>query len=319
MSRWRLVEATIGGTIVAKNLPANVRDPRTSADLAPNRSNGGGQDRLVDQYLHTMQKPSSRYASMSLPIAAISVDRKNGKKIPDLGFVDRALAFCRRMREDGAMSESKHTYTGGQVDVCWDGRLCIHVGECGRSAGELFVGGRNPWCQPDLGGSVEEVADVCRRCPTGALTYQRKDGVLGEIAPGRNQVVIANDGPLYFTGDLSIDGAAEDMDGVRYRAALCRCGQSKNKPFCDNSHREARFADQGAVGSTGEPSIEEGGKLEVKRAPNGPLLVNGSFTIVTGAGRVAWRGTRAALCRCGASKNKPFCDGSHRAEGFEAE
>ena len=215
--------------------------------------------------------------------------------------------------------EKVHEYPGEQVDVRWDGRLCIHVGECGRASGELFVGGRQPWCDPDQGGAAAEVVDVVERCPTGALTYIRKDGGSPELAPGRNQVVVTNDGPLYVTGDLSIDGAAEDMPGVRTRAALCRCGASSNKPFCDNSHREARFADHGAVGSKGEASIVEGGKLEIKRAPNGPLLVNGSFTIVGGSGRAAWRGTRAALCRCGASKNKPFCDGTHKAIGFEAE
>jgi CDGSH-type Zn-finger protein/uncharacterized Fe-S cluster protein YjdI len=219
-----------------------------------------------------------------------------------------------------AMSDEKiHKYPGASVDVFWDGRLCIHVGECGRAEGDLFVGGRDPWCDPSQAASAQEVTEVCERCPTGALTYIRKDGGAAELAPGRNRVVVANDGPLYLTGDLSIDGAAEGMTGVRFRAALCRCGASKNKPFCDNSHREVDFYDQGAVGTTGEPSIAEGGKLEVKRAPNGPLLVNGSFTIVTGAGRVAWRGTRAALCRCGASKNKPFCDGTHKAIGFKAD
>jgi CDGSH-type Zn-finger protein/uncharacterized Fe-S cluster protein YjdI len=217
------------------------------------------------------------------------------------------------------MSDEQITnFPGEQVDVRWDGRLCIHVGECGRAEGELFVGGRQPWCDPDVAGSVEQVVNVCERCPTGALTYLRKDGGGTELAPGRNQVVVANDGPLYFTGDLAIDGAAEDMSGVRFRAALCRCGASKSKPFCDNAHREVRFADQGAVGASGEPAIAEGGKLEVKRAPNGPLLVHGSFTIVTGSGRVAWRGTRAALCRCGASNNKPFCDGAHKSAGFTA-
>jgi CDGSH-type Zn-finger protein/uncharacterized Fe-S cluster protein YjdI len=219
-----------------------------------------------------------------------------------------------------AMSDEQniYEYPGEQVDVHWDERLCLHVGECGRAEGELFVGGRDPWCQPDAA-SVDEVAEICTRCPSGALTYIRKDGNMGEMAPGRNVVVIANDGPLYLTGDLTIEGAAEDMGGVRFRAALCRCGASKNKPFCDNSHREIRFEDQGAVGAKGEPSIAEGGKLEVKRAPNGPLLVSGSFTIVSGSGRAAWRGTRAALCRCGQSKNKPFCDGSHKSAGFQAE
>jgi CDGSH-type Zn-finger protein/uncharacterized Fe-S cluster protein YjdI len=220
-----------------------------------------------------------------------------------------------------AMSDEQKvfTYPGTDVDVSWDGRLCIHVGECGRSEGELFVSGRTPWCDPNVAGSAEHVADVCQRCPTGALTYLRKDGGAAEQAPARNQVVVSNDGPLYFTGELEIDGAAADQPGVKFRAALCRCGASKNKPFCDNSHRAAGFHDHGAVGAGGDAQISEGGKLQVRRAPNGPLLVNGSFTIVAGSGRTAWRGTRAALCRCGQSKNRPFCDGAHKAAGFEAE
>ena len=222
-----------------------------------------------------------------------------------------------------ADEQNIHEYPGEQVDVSWDQRLCIHVGECGRAEGPLFTGGRDPWCDPNLAGAANDVAEVCERCPTGALTYLRKDGGAAENAPGRNQVVVSNDGPLYLTGNLSIAGAAEDMAGVRFRAALCRCGLSANKPFCDNSHRGSDsaepFHDAGAVGSVGQPSIEEGGQLEVKRIPNGPLLVNGNFTIVTGAGRVAWRGTRHALCRCGASNNKPFCDGSHKDSGFVAD
>jgi CDGSH-type Zn-finger protein len=57
--------------------------------------------------------------------------------------------------------------------------------------------------------------------------------------------------------------------------------------------------------------------LTVKPLADGPLLVNGNLTIRAGTGRVAWQGTTVALCRCGASKNKPFCDGSHREVGFK--
>ena len=100
---------------------------------------------------------------------------------------------------------------------------------------------------------------------------------------------------------------------------LCRCGDSKNTPFCDNTHEKAEFRDRGALGETGEGFEKPGGSLEIKRAPNGPLLASGNFTIITGAGREAWRGTKAALCRCGASKNKPFCDGGHVEAGFKAD
>jgi CDGSH-type Zn-finger protein/uncharacterized Fe-S cluster protein YjdI len=219
------------------------------------------------------------------------------------------------------MSEDreKHRYEGQQADVVWDGRLCIHVGECGRAADELFVGGRDPWCQPDLV-PVDEVIEVVSRCPTGALSVERKDGgPTEEPAPERNTVHVANNGPLYLHGELEIEGAGEDQPALRRRAALCRCGASGNKPFCDGAHEAAGFRDQGAVGETGDALESEGGPVTFKRIANGPILVRGNFSIVAASGRVAWSGDRAALCRCGASKNKPFCDGQHAKIGFEAE
>lgn len=216
------------------------------------------------------------------------------------------------------MSNKVTTYPGKRLDVAWDGRLCIHVGECGRADNALFVAGRQPWGDPDQV-SAEAAVDVVRRCPSGALSFRRKDGGSEETAPPANRVVVANNGPLYLTGELDIDGAAEDMPAVRFRAALCRCGQSKNKPFCDNSHEAAGFVDRGAIGSTGPGSSAEGGPLKVSRAPNGPLLLSGNVRIVAASGRTAWSGDKCALCRCGQSSNKPFCDGSHRAAGFQAE
>lgn len=211
------------------------------------------------------------------------------------------------------------TFPGKEVDVTWDGRLCIHIGECGRAKGDLFVGGRDPWCQPDVGGTPEDVAEVCRRCPTGSLSYIRKDGGAAEVADGRNTVVVANRGPLYIRGELDVAGATDDMPGVKFRAALCRCGASKKKPFCDNSHEADGFSDYGAVGEQGDATVAEGGPLKIGKAPNGPLLLSGNVEIIASSGRVAWRGTKCALCRCGKSKNKPFCDGAHKAAGFTAD
>jgi CDGSH-type Zn-finger protein/uncharacterized Fe-S cluster protein YjdI len=217
------------------------------------------------------------------------------------------------------MSDERKIYAfpGKEVEVSWDGPLCIHVGECTR-AGQLFVSGRKPWCQPDLG-TVEEVTDVARRCPTGSLTYTRKDGGPTEIHDSVNTVVVSNNGPLYARGRLSIEGAPKESPGLQFRAALCRCGESLNKPFCDNTHEKQQFQDRGAIGTEGDTALEAaGGCLKVKTAPDGPLLVSGNFTLRTGSGRQAWKGTKAALCRCGASKNKPFCDGAHVAAGFKA-
>lgn len=208
-------------------------------------------------------------------------------------------------------------YAGAEIDVHWDERLCIHIGECGGAANTLFVGGRDPWCLP---GEVSraEVREVCERCPSGALTYTDKTGE-PEQAPAANTAQVTYNGPLYLTGELTIEGAPEDMAGVRYRAALCRCGASKNKPFCDNSHISAGFQDFGAVGETGPGAAGEGGPLTIKPIPNGPLMVEGNLAIRAGSGRVAWHGEKTWLCRCGASKKKPFCDGSHKAIGFTSD
>jgi CDGSH-type Zn-finger protein/uncharacterized Fe-S cluster protein YjdI len=207
-------------------------------------------------------------------------------------------------------------YPGSEIDVQWDGRLCIHIGECGNAAGELFVGGREPWCVPDKA-AASEVREICERCPSGALSYRDKSGI-PESAPAENTVTVVYNGPLYAYGDLTIEGVPEDMPGLGCRAALCRCGQSKNKPFCDNSHNEARFEDFAAVGERGPGLAERGGPLRIQPIPDGPLQVEGNLTIRAGTGRRAWEGTKTWLCRCGHSKNKPFCDGSHTTIGFKS-
>ncbi|MEE8439515.1 MAG: CDGSH iron-sulfur domain-containing protein [Micropepsaceae bacterium] len=209
------------------------------------------------------------------------------------------------------------TYPGEKMDVQWHGKLCIHIGECGRAKGELFVTGRQPWCQPDLSPN-EEVEDVIARCPTGALTYHDKSGLKTEKVASENNVHVTYNGPLYVRGDLAIDGAPKDAPGLAFRAALCRCGVSKNKPFCDNSHEGAEFKDYGAVGDTGPGLDQNEGKLTIAPLQDGPLILKGNVTISSGSGRAAWRGKQVALCRCGASENKPFCDGTHKNVGFKS-
>ncbi|WP_295384930.1 CDGSH iron-sulfur domain-containing protein [uncultured Thiodictyon sp.] len=215
------------------------------------------------------------------------------------------------------MSENQVVeFPGAEIDVQWDGRLCIHVGECGNAAGELFVGGREPWCIPDCCSKVQ-VREIIERCPSGALSYSDPEGG-PEVAPAENTVTVAYNGPLYAHGELAIEGAPADMPGVSHRAALCRCGASANKPFCDNSHLKVGFEDFGAVGERGVPLTALGGPLAIKALPDGPLLVNGNLSIRAASGRLAWEGAATALCRCGASKNKPFCDGSHQQVGFKS-
>ena len=67
-----------------------------------------------------------------------------------------------------------------------------------------------------------------------------------------------------------------------------------------------------------QPSAQRGGPLAVTAIENGPLIASGTLEIVSGTGRTLARTGEAALCRCGHSGNKPFCDGSHAGAGFKA-
>ncbi|GAB4377185.1 MAG: hypothetical protein Kow0075_05270 [Salibacteraceae bacterium] len=66
---------------------------------------------------------------------------------------------------------------------------------------------------------------------------------------------------------------------------------------------------------TDQPNTTET-KIEVK--PNGPLLVHGKIVITLPDGTTETRENITALCRCGMSANKPFCDGTHKRENWQA-
>jgi CDGSH-type Zn-finger protein/uncharacterized Fe-S cluster protein YjdI len=211
-------------------------------------------------------------------------------------------------------------YEGRDIDVTYNLKRCIHAAECVRRVPAVFDTGKRPWIQPDQAAS-DEIAAVILRCPSGALHYERKDGGAPEPTPDENTIQPEADGPLYLHGDLEIvfpDGTLLIRDT---RLALCRCGASGNKPFCDNTHREVDFTAPDPTGqsdATEEPT-PSGGKLTIKPSPNGPLLLRGNFEISTSEGQVLRRGTSTALCRCGSSANKPFCDGTHSKIGFKSE
>jgi CDGSH-type Zn-finger protein len=112
------------------------------------------------------------------------------------------------------------------------------------------------------------------------------------------------------------------LDGRQqgYRLTLCRCGASRHKPYCDGSHAQVGFKAPGEVpAADSQPLGLRNGPLSIALTPNGPLHVTGNVEIITGTGRTVNRVTDTWLCRCGQSKNKPYCDGSHKAAGFRSD
>jgi uncharacterized Fe-S cluster protein YjdI len=132
-------------------------------------------------------------------------------------------------------------YATDEIVVEWEPRLCYHSRNCVRSLPQVFDEKRRPWVKVDAA-SADEVEAAVARCPSGALRTRR-----------------------FGVGAL---------------------------------HRE-------------EP-------LELCASANGPLLASGGVRVVDAEGTVLYEGERAALCRCGGSGNKPFCDGTHKTNGFSA-
>ena len=203
---------------------------------------------------------------------------------------------------------------GARLELDFEGRRCIHSRFCVTWTPSVFLANvKGPWIHPDAM-PVERVVEVAHACPSGAIRYRRTDGGAQEAAPPVNLATVREAGPYAFRAELQIDGAP-----AGFRATLCRCGASKNKPYCDGSHHEIGFTASGepATGKT-EMLAARGGVLAIEPQLNGPLCVRGNLEILSGTGRAVARTTSAYLCRCGGSANKPFCDGTHKKIGFKS-
>jgi CDGSH-type Zn-finger protein/uncharacterized Fe-S cluster protein YjdI len=213
-----------------------------------------------------------------------------------------------------SVSAGVETVQGRQIELQFEAKRCIHSRFCVTWAPQVFLANvQGPWLHPDAV-PVERLVEVAHACPSGAIRYRRKDGAPDEPVPEVNLAAVREAGPYAFRAALQIDGVP-----AGFRATLCRCGASRNKPYCDGSHHEVAFS------ATGEPPSGKtdmlplrDGVLAIDPQVNGPLKVRGNLEITSGTGRVVARVTAASLCRCGGSANKPFCDGTHTKIGFRS-
>ena len=209
-------------------------------------------------------------------------------------------------------------YPGKEVSITFDLTRCIHSEECGKRLPMVFDAHRRPWVDPDAAGGTT-IAEAVSNCPSGALHVQLADGSEAESFQRPAVIVPGDDGPLYLRGNIEIVTADGSLSSRETRVALCRCGRSENKPFCDNSHI-GHFEASGPLGVS-KPQTDlpdEPEDLSVAPRKDGPYILKGSFVIRSDDGSEEFEGVKAALCRCGHSSNKPFCDGSHRETEFTA-
>jgi CDGSH-type Zn-finger protein/uncharacterized Fe-S cluster protein YjdI len=217
------------------------------------------------------------------------------------------------MSDDGI-----ETVEGAALTLMFEAKRCIHARFCVTGAPTVFLANvKGPWLHPDTM-DVERLVDIAHQCPSGAIRYARKDGRPDEAPPPVNLISVRESGPYAVRAAITLDGEA-----IGNRATLCRCGASKNKPFCDGSHHDIHFSASGEP-ETGmsERSTDmlpvRNGTLAITPEIDGPLNVRGNVEVLAGTGRMVCRITQAKLCRCGGSATKPFCDGTHAKIGFKS-
>ena len=133
----------------------------------------------------------------------------------------------------------KKEYATEEIVVEWEPRLCFHSQNCVRSLPQVFDDSRRPWVQVDAA-TPDEVEAAVARCPSGALRTRRV-GAEPVTLQRRLELRASENGPLLLRGDVRIFDSDGRLLYEGERAALCRCGGSSNKPFCDGTHKSNGF------------------------------------------------------------------------------
>ena len=149
------------------------------------------------------------------------------------GFKDKKLS-------DGS-ADRRVAYAGKGITIFDNRALCAHAGFCTDELKAVFRQGEEPWIEAD-GAAAEKIMATIEKCPSGALSYA-VDGVERKEKERAPMVTVTRDGPYAITGAIELLGVAFGEGASKEHYTLCRCGASRNRPFCDGSHWNAGFHD----------------------------------------------------------------------------
>ncbi len=140
------------------------------------------------------------------------------------------------------MKEVVREYSNGEVTIVWKPALCIHSENCVKGLPEVFRPKEQPWIDANAA-PTNTLVDQVKQCPSGALSFYFDQAGRNEAEPEALECDVMRNGPLIVKGKVKVnlpDGSVVERSS---RTAFCRCGASKNKPFCDGSHTEVGFVD----------------------------------------------------------------------------
>ena len=141
------------------------------------------------------------------------------------------------------MPRETFKYNNGDLTVVWKPNMCMHSTICFKGLDAVFNPTKRPWINME-GAAREAIIEQVKKCPSGALSYIMSSDTTSTNATTETQnllIEVLPDGPLLVKNGCSItlsNGSTELKEGS---VALCRCGSSQNKPFCDGSHKKIGF------------------------------------------------------------------------------
>jgi CDGSH-type Zn-finger protein/truncated hemoglobin YjbI/ferredoxin len=163
-------------------------------------------------------------------------------------------------KDPSRVPDRRDSYPGQQVTIFDNRGICQHSGLCTDRLPTVFRTDAEPFVAPS-GGRLDEIIRAVRDCPSGALSLalgKEEARLFVDWDAGREPAIeVSLDGPYRVTGAIPLaDAARADIaraaGSSREHYALCRCGHSRNKPFCSGMHWYSGFRDPVP---SGEPTL----------------------------------------------------------------
>lgn len=154
------------------------------------------------------------------------------------------------LEEFEANKDTVKQYSNGEITVFWKSELCIHSANCLLDLPRVFNNRKKPWININ-GATSQEILKTIDTCPSRALTYLKNPKyTLRKTRKSKKKTIkyariqILMNGPILVKGNYIIRDAKKKkikIDGEV--AALCRCGGTRKRPFCDGTHLSIGFKD----------------------------------------------------------------------------
>ena len=143
---------------------------------------------------------------------------------------------------DGRVVDKREDYNGKKITIHDNRGICAHAGHCTDNLAAVFRLNEEPWIHPD-GAKPDEIIATIQKCPSGALSYS-VDDIEQRDRDGDPTIFVSPNGPYEVSGGADLADTARAEGASEEHFAMCRCGGSKNKPFCDGTHWYIKFKDE---------------------------------------------------------------------------